>query len=199
MYFTNNRSITNSQNNNRQLKLMKFTYNHPQPNIIINNSTPITIKKKDSDKPDMSWGKPYWYFFHTLAEKIKEDKFDEYKKDLIDIIIKLCHNLPCPECSRHASEYLKKNDFRKINTKYELKLMLYTFHNTINKRKGYKEFTLDELNTKYSSANTKEVIVNFMKYCPYRNGKLSMNEIDKTNIANLTREWIRENINIFLD
>ena len=53
------------------------------------------------------WGPPTWFLFHTLAEKIKEDKFDTMKIDIINMIKRICRNLPCNDCSGHTTHNLK--------------------------------------------------------------------------------------------
>ena len=49
------------------------------------------------------WGNNIWYLFHTIAYKIKEDEFNNIKQDLFYIVKTICQNLPCPECSEHAT------------------------------------------------------------------------------------------------
>ena len=46
-----------------------------------------------------TWGPCTWYLFHTLAEKVKEESFPLIKESLISLIIRICSNLPCPECA----------------------------------------------------------------------------------------------------
>ena len=36
------------------------------------------------------WGPSTWFLFHTLAEKIKDDKFPEMKLELLSIIRQIC-------------------------------------------------------------------------------------------------------------
>ena len=63
------------------------------------------------------WGSSVWNLFHTIAYKIKEDKFEFHKSNLIYILENICNTLPCPDCSKDATDMLKKVDFTKINNK----------------------------------------------------------------------------------
>jgi hypothetical protein len=107
-----------------------------------------------------AWGPSTWYLFHTLAEKIKEEHFHENKQLLLDLIIRICSNLPCPDCQGHAKQQMAMLKSNNIKTKEDLKSMLHSFHNIVNKRLNKHEMGKDELNNKYSLANTKS-IVNF--------------------------------------
>ena len=84
------------------------------------------------------WGNACWYLFHTLAEKLKP----EYEKDIpiiIRNILSICKNLPCPVCSSHAKRHIMNIKINNINTKTELKLFLFNFHNNVNKQLGKKD------------------------------------------------------------
>ena len=94
--------------------------------------TPTTAK--------LVWGPPIWYFFHTIAHKIKESSYSFLKNDLFNHIILVCSNLPCPTCSKHASQYLESVESRKLQTKQDFKLMLFQFHNVVNKKLENKNF-----------------------------------------------------------
>lgn len=82
------------------------------------------------------WGPPTWIFLHTLAEKIDEVFYSKYHKETNRHILNICNFLPCPECSKHASVYLKKYLINKIKKKEDLKKLLLKFHNSVNSRKN---------------------------------------------------------------
>jgi len=81
------------------------------------------------------WGPATWNFFHTIAEKIKEEHFNIIGPQLFLIIRRICLNLPCPDCSQHANAFLNRVNFSKIHSKDEFKNMLCFFHNEVNKKK----------------------------------------------------------------
>jgi hypothetical protein len=99
------------------------------------------------------WGSSVWNLFHTIAHKIKEDKFLFHKSNIIYIIENICNTLPCPECSKDATAMLKKVDFAQINSKADFKLLMFNFHNAINTKLKKPLFDFNELDDKYSKAN----------------------------------------------
>jgi hypothetical protein len=107
------------------------------------------------------WGNNIWYLFHTIAHKIKEEKFDHHKNNLIFIIKNICNTLPCPECSKDAVSMINKINFDTIKNKEDFKLLLFNFHNAINKKLNKPEFKFDELNNKYEKANINALYNNF--------------------------------------
>jgi len=105
------------------------------------------------------WGSSVWNLFHTIAHKIKEDKFLFHKSNIIYIIENICNTLPCPDCSKDATAMLKKVDFAQINNKADFKLLMFNFHNAINTKLKKPLFDFNELDDKYSKANI-DVIYN---------------------------------------
>jgi hypothetical protein len=99
------------------------------------------------------WGNAVWNLFHTIAHKIREDKFEFHKQNLIFILENICSTLPCPECSKDATNMLKKVDFAQINNKTSFKLLVFNFHNAINTKLNKPLFDFNELDNKYSKAN----------------------------------------------
>ena len=79
------------------------------------------------------WGPPTWILFHSISHQISNNNFDNYKITFINIIKKICLNLPCNVASQNSLSFLNKtnpSEFKKID---DIKLMLYIFHNFINK------------------------------------------------------------------
>jgi len=98
----------------------------------------------------MHWGTITWIFFHTMAEKIKEDKFDAGRSFLLNTIVSLCHNLPCPDCRQHAIKTLQIHPIGVVTTKEQLKSYLLSFHNSVNlmkRKKTYDSAILDKYKT----------------------------------------------------
>tara|TARA_B100000780_G_scaffold85409_1_gene58588 strand:- start:7243 stop:7704 length:462 start_codon:yes stop_codon:yes gene_type:complete len=109
------------------------------------------------------WGNATWYLFHTLAYKIKESDFPELKNDIIYIVKTIATNLPCPDCSQDAANQLSKVQFDNISNKEELKLLLFNFHNYVNRKLGKSNFEISQLDDKYSNANINAIYNNFFK------------------------------------
>ena len=206
MIFTNSRSINTTNKNTENVVMgvrprrmsMNLT-NVTQPMVINQPQIQNQFVSSNDNQPDMTWGAPIWCFFHTFAEKIKDSEFDSIKGELFEIIVKICNNLPCPECTSHASEYMKNINFNKITCKKELKLMLYTFHNSVNKRKNYKEFPLMELDEKYGSQNTTEVFNKFAINLEYKRRyvHLMIGEQQRKQIVKKIKQWLIDNLHRF--
>jgi hypothetical protein len=80
------------------------------------------------------WGPKIWYFFHIFSQQINEKFFLYNKVICLRLLNSICEFLPCPECSSHAIKYLKDHNFKKINSKNQLILFFFRFHNSVNQR-----------------------------------------------------------------
>ena len=107
------------------------------------------------------WGPPTWRLFHSLAEKIKDEHYDQLGNSLFNFIKQICFNLPCPDCTQHATMYFSKSSIHKITSKQLLKDFLFSFHNHVNKRKGKKQFINENLSI-HNSSNLINTFNNFV-------------------------------------
>ena len=130
----------------------------PQRKTQVSEIPPAPEVKKEVNR----WGQPTWFMLHTLAEKVKHDSFPAIRKELLNMIYTICNNLPCPICRSHALDYLNSVNYNTIMTKDQLKRILFDFHNSVNLRKNYPLFPMEEVNAKYSTAITDKIIQNFM-------------------------------------
>lgn len=207
MQFVNNQGTNNyfsylnqtQKMNTKGAYVMPFSKKYIQNMHVVNqnqetrNDAPIKIEKK------MKWGEPTWFLFHTIAQKIKDEHFGSMRLSILNIISLICNNLPCPDCANHASEYMKKLNPNSIRTKEDLKLMLFQFHNVVNQRKGYPVFSIDNLDTKYSSAITVNIIQNFMFFFQDKHYSIRMiaNDMHRKRIAELLKTWFNDNMQYF--
>lgn len=186
--------------------ITKRTYNEnisqPSPPIISYNSYNIkqvvkTNTVNDSNK--MRWGKPVWYFLHSMAEKVKTEEFHNVRNEMLEIIYLICTNLPCPYCSHHAKNYLDNINFKNITSKNDLKHILYMFHNNVNKEKGYELFDNNNLDPLYSKAHFLNITNNFLYHFneKYSNTKLINGQVFRSTISKRITNWIKNNINKF--
>lgn len=143
-----------------------------------------------------SWGKPTWIFFHTMCEKIKEDNNSIFE-ELISYIVTICNSLPCPLCTKHAIDYMKKNKTNKIKTKEELRKYLFNFHNEVNKMKNKPIFEYSTLE-KYKSESTILVYNTFNTRFFQSSGTMQMNliHVNKYMLARL-HKWMISNQHCF--
>jgi hypothetical protein len=158
------------------------------PNIIV--PTPIPSEKK------IKWGEPTWFLFHTLSVKIRDYEFPIIRQELLNQIYAICINLPCPDCANHAKIYLDGINFNTIQTKHDLKWLLWSFHNSVNQRKGYAIFPFDEVDEKYSVAITKNIIQNFMVHFSDRNRSLKLlpTDLHRQRLCFNLKIWFNDNI-----
>jgi len=109
------------------------------------------------------WGPPTWCFFHTLAEKINPDMFNQLFPQIFNYIIRICRVLPCPDCSLHASQFLSKVNISGIKNKEDFKNLMCIFHNMVNRKKNKRQFYFENLPAIYDNKNIINVYNNFLK------------------------------------
>jgi hypothetical protein len=194
---------------------------YKQPNIVSNSNSLISFRafnslkqsriiQNNNDKekivvsPDlepkkMKWGEPTWFLFHTLAYKLKDEYFQKLRVEFMDIIYSICANLPCPMCAGHAVDYLKSNNYYMIRSKQDLINMLFKFHNEVNKKKGFSIFPYEELEAKYSSAVTKNIIFNFIIHYQDKHKSIHMiaNDMFRSRQVVILKEWFNNNFVYF--
>jgi hypothetical protein len=195
MQFVNPRHSTNNISNNALMTFSSRRVYNPQPTSEIKK--PNVVPKNDPKK--IKWGAPTWYLFHTLAHKVKEENFLTLRVDLINTIISICSNLPCPKCATHASEYMNKININAIRTKEDLKNMLFKFHNDVNSRVGSPQFSYEELTNKYESSVTVNIIQNFFIMFQDKSFNVSAiaNSMHRTRVISMIKNWIKDNIQYF--
>ena len=72
--------------------------------------------------PDV-WGPIIWKFFHTVAENIREENDGKLASEFFIHIRSICGNLPCPECTQHATSHIAKITPAMFKTKTDLRLL----------------------------------------------------------------------------
>ena len=109
-----------------------------------------------------TWGNNVWFLFHSLAEKIDENKFVTIKNHIIETTKLICSCLPCPDCSKDATEILNKMNLNNmLNNKNDIIKFYYDFHNHINKKLKKPQYNYSYLN-KYKKANFNLILNNFI-------------------------------------
>ena len=145
------------------------------------------------------WGSATWYLFHTLSFKMKDENFDELKNDFLNICMKICVNLPCPDCSEHATAVMKNVKRENIKTKKDLQLFFFDFHNSVNRRTNKPLFKEDGMYM-YQNAITKNIVFNFISTLSkkYHNIKLLTNSFHRDQAMNDFKKWISHNSTKFV-
>ena len=165
------------------------------------NETPKEIETTDTYKKTMKWGEPTWFMFHTIAEKIKPEQYAQYRGELLNIIQTISSTLPCPICATHATQYTKNITEAQIATKTDFQNMLWSFHNSVNQRKGLPIFPYEQLHVKYSKANTRMVIQRFIEVHSDKHAGFRMiaDDFYRNRITNFLRSWFLNNIHVFAE
>ena len=193
-------------NNNRN---GKYNYRQPvksQSVMMPIQHVPSQFKQKSEvvvPKPrvkEMLWGEPTWLLFHTLAEKVKDEEFPKIRHEFLNHIMKICNNLPCPVCAQHATRYMNGVNFNNIQTKEQLKLFLFAFHNEVNRRKDYEKFNVNDL-SKYKNAMTVNVVRNFFYHFSKRsyNVRMAVDNVHRHKMLKELRIWLENHAYSFYE
>jgi len=143
------------------------------------------------------WGPPTWTFIHCLIEKIKDEKFNEMRINLINFIKVITFNLPCPECSKHSASFFSRVNFNIIQSKDDLKNLIYIFHNVVNKKNNKPLFNVSDLSM-YKNINIIVAYNNFINvYKTDGNMKLLADNFQRKNVIKQLKFWLIKNINNF--
>jgi hypothetical protein len=141
--------------------------------------------------PPEIWGPPIWTLFHTLSLQIAPQVYPQVINSMFLMIVRICKFLPCPECSKDASDFLAKIKISDYKTKDDFKNMLYLFHNYVNTKKRKPLFNHDYLN-KYSNLNLGIVINNFIeKYNTKGNMNLLTESFQRSLVIRDFINWIK--------
>ena len=147
----------------------------------------------------VNWGPSTWTLFHTLIEKLTDDGFNKIGITLFTYIRRICRNLPCPDCSQHATQFLSRINIDNIKSKKDLKDTIYIFHNVVNKRKNKPMYNINNLEQIYKTKNTIEVYNNFIThYKTTGNMRLLADSFQRQLLVKEFKKWIMHNIHFFI-
>ena len=141
----------NQENVKKNISINKFKQNR----LVIPKSK--AIKNADNMGTKAYWGTPTWLLFHSLAEKVNEEKYKKHYMVVWNFIKQICGSLPCPYCKQHAVSYVNSISISEINTKNKLINRLFVFHNDVNVRTG-KPKKNNVVLYKYKSANLNKIL-----------------------------------------
>ena len=147
------------------------------------------------------WGPATWILFHTLAEKVKEDKFTIIKYQLISFVKQICTSLPCPDCAQHATQLLSQyKNYHLIKTKEDFKLFLFNFHNMVNARLKVPPASKEMLD-KYKTTVFQQVFefwyINF-KVASGGNNKLMIDAISRERTKTSFHNFLKSHAHFFV-
>ena len=141
----------NQENSKKNISINKFNQNR----LVIPQGK--AIKNTNNMGMKAYWGTPTWLLFHSLAEKVNEEKYKKHYMVVWNFIKEICASLPCPYCKQHAVSYVNSISISEINTKNKLINRLFVFHNDVNVRTG-KSKKNNVVLYKYKSANLNKIL-----------------------------------------
>jgi len=147
--------------------------------------------------PPEVWGPPTWRFLHCLAEQIQEDQFNRIGPQLYATIMAICKNLPCPDCSAHATNFFNKIKKDSVTSKNALRTVLFTLHNQVNARKKKPVYPIESLSN-YGSINLAYAFKTFVSvYHTDKNLKLMSDNMHRIRLLKHISKWLTENAQYF--
>lgn len=144
------------------------------------------------------WGPVIWKFIHHMVNGLKEER-TELIRPILNIIRNICRNLPCPECSDHATVLLNRLNLNYIKTKRDLVRCMYEFHNKINVRLKKHEITLEEHDNQYQNVNIQRAFIEWKHIMKMRmNGnRMLMHSMFKNNLISDVTTFFNTNASAF--
>lgn len=144
-----NNVVINTKNN---IYNKKFNQNR----LVMKKTEPV-VESAQGMGTKAYWGTPTWYLFHSLAERVNEEKYKKHYMIMWNFIKEVCASLPCPYCKAHATNYVNGISILNINTKQKLITTLFNFHNDVNVRTGKMKMG-EEILKKYKSSNLNKIL-----------------------------------------
>ena len=144
------------------------------------------------------WGEITWIFLHTIAEKIKDKDYQHEKLVLLNLVKRICSNLPCPDCKQHAVHFMKRVNITHIATKIDFKILLFNFHNEVNGRLK-KEIPDQTILERYKQIDMVETCKKFIRIFsrPVHNNRLMMDSLNRNLFMKDLLKYLENNMDKF--
>lgn len=143
------------------------------------------------------WEHATWNFLHCFVQKIKDSEFPNVCDDMVEHLISILSNLPCPDCSYHSIEFMSKVNFKNIKCKNDIITIIYELHNAVNKRLYKPNYPKTSL-VKYNNMDFRIVCREFVFHFNTRgNMKLLSYNLQRETFLNKFKIWLNNNFNKF--
>ncbi len=143
------------------------------------------------------WEHATWHFLHCFVQKIKNDEFPNICDDMVEHIISILSNLPCPDCAYHSIEFMSKVNYKNIKSKNDLITIIYELHNSVNKRLRKPNYPKTSL-VKYDNFDFRIICRQFIFHFHTKgNMKLLAHNLQRQQFINKFKLWLNNNINKF--
>lgn len=138
------------------------------------------------------WGNACWGLFHAMVVHLNEGNQDMLQP-ILNIIVQICQNLPCPECAAHSLDILRKINRQSIKTKADLVTLIFEFHNIVNERTHKKQFTKEEHDALYAKVQLGHAIQQWYSVM------LNRMPGERNMLYSISRNLMIKNVNIFFN
>lgn len=134
-----------------------------------------------------------------MAERVDPHLFVQYRDELLHVVRSIGNNLPCPDCARHATQFLGKVDVRGLYSKDQFRRFLCEFHNEVNRRKGYPQFDPLALGDWYADHDFRRCATRFMRAfaASPSHGTLQAGAVLRGPAIAFLRSWIDSHVFLF--
>ena len=145
------------------------------------------------------WGPVTWDLFHVMGENLNTDNYTEIQ-EAVNIIISICNNLPCPDCSREAMSKIKKYNLNYITTKENVRMFIFYLHNTVNKTLNKSIYNEKDLHV-YKNIDINIKLNNFfIVYNKIKgNSNLVIFSFHRTNMMKNIKQYFLNNIHLYVN
>lgn len=143
------------------------------------------------------WGPPVWIFFHTFSVNISEQGYANVGMQFFSYLIRICKQLPCPECADHATKFINKIKPSSLKTKYDMANMLCYFHNMVNARKRLPIFNSGNLSV-YERVSIITAFSNFAKAFTLPTHRMMNENMQRKMLVSQINKFIATNLVYFI-
>lgn len=105
------------------------------------------------------WGNAYWKMSHYITFAYPDMPTYEDKLVVKSHFDNLKYLLPCANCRGHYAQYITSYPLSDniLSSRYKLIKWLVDLHNSVNKRTGKREYSLEEVIKMYSDNNNESL------------------------------------------
>jgi hypothetical protein len=143
------------------------------------------------------WGPPVWIFLHTFSVNISEYGYSQIGLQFYSYVTRICRQLPCPECSEHATKFISKVNPGILKTKYDMANMLCNFHNVVNSRKKLPIFNNSYLSM-YEKISIISAFNNFVQAFTIPSQRLMNDTLHRKMLVTQIQKFLQTNLVYFV-
>lgn len=149
--------------------------------------------------PPTVWGPAVWALIHKLSTSIRDEQFQTIFPECFSFICRICAVLPCPECSRDATDLLRRINVQTIKSKQDFINVMGEFHNKVNAKKGKPLYPIEGIVGAMESKLFRVVIQDFIqKYNTNGIMTLMADAFQRKKVLQDFIQWLKSRQNCFM-